>query len=71
MRESKFNPTFKYRATPSCKFCTNTTHFSPIILTSASQQDSILLKMHTPQNEKPTVAPRVAGSNPVAHPNQF
>jgi hypothetical protein len=32
---------------------------------------SNLLKTHTPRRDAPPVAPRVAGSNPVAHPNSL
>jgi hypothetical protein len=43
--------------------------FSPITANSASQDYSLYLRMHVPQIEWATVAPRVAGSNPIAHPN--
>ncbi len=66
-----FEAMLNYDAVSSRKFCMNGIHFRPITLISASQQDPILLKMHAPQNEKPAVAPRVAGSDPVAHPNQI
>src|SRR5580658_8131411 len=39
------------------------------IMISASQQDSVLLIMRARQNTIRTVAPRVAGSKPVARPN--
>ena len=49
--------------------CTIVTHFSPITMISPSHEESILLKTFGPQKEKWPVAPNVAGSIPVSHPN--
>src|SRR4030081_3333159 len=50
-------------------YCTELTHSCPNTRILSSQHNPILLKMHDTQNLIRAVAPRVAGSNPVAHPN--
>jgi hypothetical protein len=49
--------------------CTQRSQPSPYTTTLHNDCHPILLKTRGPQHENRPVAPRVAGSNPVAHPN--
>ena len=49
--------------------CTESSHLSPTTVISTIRPYAILLKTLTPQQDSLPVAPNVAGSNPVSHPN--
>ena len=48
--------------------CTKHTHLSPTTVISLPSAHLIRMKIRSPQVACPPVEPRVAGSNPVAHP---
>jgi hypothetical protein len=65
-----FKPTFNAADEKGCTFrCTNSTQLSPNTVISPAQQPRILLITHDPIVEALPVAPNVAGSSPVSHPN--
>ena len=49
--------------------CTIVVHSCPTTMISDTHRDSILLKTFGPQTDFQSVAPNVAGSSPVSHPN--
>lgn len=49
--------------------CTIVSHSSPSTVILPTHQSSILMKTFGPQKEEWSVAPNVAGSSPVSHPN--